>query len=127
MRHARIINRPGRLRSRRQHHLAISAYFAGVFTSTALYDEAVKRLEQAGAGAPPGREYHAAFTEENGKIAVFDVCESQEALEAFAKTLMPTPGGDGRRPANAEHRADPQHHQGLAALRRRRCGFAGLD
>jgi hypothetical protein len=68
--------------------MAIGIYFPASM-SAAQYDEAVKRLEQAGAGAPRGRQYHASFEEEGGKLAVFDVWESQEAFEDFGKTLMP--------------------------------------
>lgn len=53
-----------------------------------LYDEAVRRLEAAGAGAPAGRSYHAAM--ENGDlINVFDVWDSMESFEAFGETLVP--------------------------------------
>jgi hypothetical protein len=52
------------------------------------YDECIKRLEDAGQGAPAGRLYHAAFVSGDG-LHVFDVWESQEAFEAFGKTLVP--------------------------------------
>jgi hypothetical protein len=52
------------------------------------YDEAIVRLDAAGAAAPPGRSYHVAL-EADGKINVFDVWESQEAFDAFGATLMP--------------------------------------
>jgi hypothetical protein len=53
------------------------------------YDEALRRLEQAGAGSPAGRSYHFAFTGQNGGIEVFDVWESQEAFDKFGETLVP--------------------------------------
>jgi hypothetical protein len=53
------------------------------------YDEVMRRLEQAGAGSPPGRSYHFAFTGQSGGIEVFDVWESQEAFEKFGETLVP--------------------------------------
>ena len=52
------------------------------------YDQAVRRLEDAGAGAPEGRTFHVAL-ETNGEINVFDIWESQEAFDAFGATLMP--------------------------------------
>jgi hypothetical protein len=58
------------------------------------YDEAVSKLEAAGAGAPEGRSYHVAL-ETNGEIQVFDIWESQEAFEAFGPTLMPIMAGLG--------------------------------
>ena len=58
------------------------------------YDEAVSKLEAAGAGAPEGRSYHVAL-ETNGEIQVFDIWESQEAFEAFGATLMPIMAGLG--------------------------------
>lgn len=52
------------------------------------YDEAIKRLEAAGAGSPKGRSSHFAL-ESDGAIQVFDVWESQEDFEAFGQTLVP--------------------------------------
>ena len=63
-------------------------YFTPSGFPTATYDEAVKRLEDAGAGAPAGRLYHVAM-ESDGQIQVFDIWESQEAFEAFGATLVP--------------------------------------
>jgi hypothetical protein len=54
----------------------------------ATYDAALARLRDAGAGAPPGRQYHVAM-EVDGKITVFDVWDSMEAFEAFGQTLLP--------------------------------------
>ncbi|MGA9762067.1 MAG: hypothetical protein WBQ14_06575 [Gaiellaceae bacterium] len=53
-----------------------------------MYDGTIKKLEAAGAGAPAGRLYHFAL-ENDGKIHVLDVWESQEAFEAFGATLLP--------------------------------------
>ena len=52
------------------------------------YDETIKRLAAAGAGAPAGRLYHACFGE-GGKLAVFDVWDSQASFDAFGQVLMP--------------------------------------
>jgi len=53
-----------------------------------MYDQAISRLEAAGAAAPAGRLYHVAM-EADGLIQVFDVWDSQESFEAFGATLLP--------------------------------------
>jgi hypothetical protein len=68
--------------------MAIGIYFAVQGMSADKYDEVIRQLEQAGAGAPEGRSYHCAFDGQGG-LHVFDVWESQEAFEAFGQTLMP--------------------------------------
>jgi hypothetical protein len=68
--------------------MAIGIYFGNGNFPAEKYDEAIRELEAAGAGAPQGRTYHVAL-ETNGKIDVFDVWESQEAFNAFGATLMP--------------------------------------
>ena len=68
--------------------MAIGLYFNSSSFSPAAYDDAVSRLEAAGAGAPAGRRYHVAL-ESDGKIQVFDVWDSQESFEAFGATLLP--------------------------------------
>jgi hypothetical protein len=62
--------------------------------TTAQYDECIKQLEAAGAGAPPGRLYHVCFTVD-GQLRVFDVWESTELFEQFGQTLMPILAGLG--------------------------------
>jgi quinol monooxygenase YgiN len=71
--------------------MAIGIYFANSKFTVDKYDEALKQLEAAGAGAPEGRTYHVAL-ETDGEINVFDVWESQEAFDAFGATLMPILG-----------------------------------
>lgn len=68
--------------------MALGFYFTPSSFTPAKYDEALRRLEAAGAGAPAGRLYHCAL-ESDGLIQVFDVWESQEAFEAFGPTLLP--------------------------------------
>jgi hypothetical protein len=68
--------------------MAIGIYFAEGSFPPEKYDEAISKLEAAGAGAPKGRSYHVAM-ETDGQINVFDVWESQEAFDAFGATLMP--------------------------------------
>ncbi len=68
--------------------MALAFYFRPSGFTPDVYDEAVKRLEAAGAGAPAGRLNHFAL-ETDGGIHVFDIWESQEAFEAFGPTLLP--------------------------------------
>ena len=56
--------------------------------SEAQYEETVKRLEAAGAGAPKGRDYHGCF-KVDGKLNVSDIWNSKEEFEQFGKTLGP--------------------------------------
>ncbi len=68
--------------------MALGFYFGSGTFSPAQYDEAIKKLDEAGAGAPDGRLHHVAL-ESDGNIQVFDVWESQEKFDAFGATLMP--------------------------------------
>jgi hypothetical protein len=68
--------------------MAQGMYFTPSGFTPDVYDEALKRLDAAGAGSPPGRTYHVAL-ESNGEIQVFDIWESQEQFEAFGATLVP--------------------------------------
>ena len=68
--------------------MALAFHFSPSSFTPAVYDETIKKLEAAGAGAPAGRLYHFAL-EADGKIQVLDVWESQEAFEAFGPTLLP--------------------------------------
>lgn len=68
--------------------MALSMYFGSASFTPAQYDDAIKRLEEAGAGAPPGRLFHAAI-EAGGQIQVFDVWDSEESFQAFGATLLP--------------------------------------
>jgi hypothetical protein len=68
--------------------MALGLYFTPSSFTPARYDDVIKRLEAAGAGAPAGRTYHCAM-EVDGLIQVFDVWDSQESFEAFGATLVP--------------------------------------
>jgi hypothetical protein len=68
--------------------MALGYYFNPRNMGPDVYDEVIRRLEAAGAGAPPGRSYHCAFQGENG-LDVFDVWDSEEQFNAFGETLMP--------------------------------------
>jgi hypothetical protein len=56
--------------------------------TAAKYDEVVRKLEKAGAGAPAGRHYHVCFGDPNN-LRVSDIWESREAFEKFGETLRP--------------------------------------
>jgi hypothetical protein len=74
--------------------MALGFYFSLKGFTPEKYDEAIRQLEAAGAGAPEGRSYHVAL-ETNGEIHVFDVWESEAALEAFGPALAPVLTGLG--------------------------------
>lgn len=68
--------------------MAIGAYFMPESMNAQQYEDILRRLEEAGAGSPRGRQYHVCFG--NGdKLQVFDIWDSQESFEAFGPTLMP--------------------------------------
>lgn len=68
--------------------MAITAVFTPVSMTTAQYDEILRRLEEAGAGAPPGRLYHVCYGE-GDQLRVTDVWESDQTFQSFGQVLMP--------------------------------------
>lgn len=62
--------------------MAIGVYFHPESMSVEQYDRVIRRLEEMGAGSPPGRTYHCAFQVGDG-LHVFDVWNSQEELDSF--------------------------------------------
>jgi hypothetical protein len=56
--------------------------------TTEMYDESIRRLEQAGEFPPDGLEYHVFFGPE-GDLHVSEIWDSQEQMEAFGERLMP--------------------------------------
>jgi hypothetical protein len=68
--------------------MALGIYFVHVGFTPDKYDEAIKKLNAAGAGSPKGRLNHFAL-ESDGAIQVFDVWESHDDFEAFGSTLIP--------------------------------------
>lgn len=80
--------------------MAVGIYFGDSAGFTLeIYDEAVRRLEAAGAGAPAGRTYHAAMDNGQGLVNVFDVWDSMESFAAFGETLVPILAELGAAPA----------------------------
>ncbi len=68
--------------------MALCFSFSPASMNAQQYDEAIRRLQAAGAGSPPGRLHHVCFGEANN-LKVVDIWESQEAFERFGQTLMP--------------------------------------
>jgi hypothetical protein len=79
--------------------MALALHFKPNGFSTATYDEAVSKIEEAGAGFGnvPGRMFHCA-AEVDGQIEVFDVWESEEQFKKFGETLGPIMGSLGADP-----------------------------
>ena len=68
--------------------MAIIVHFSPSGMDKSKYDDVIRRLEQAGAGSPPGRLYHCCY-ESGGALKVVDVYDSQQSFERFGQTLMP--------------------------------------
>ncbi len=52
------------------------------------YEEVLRRLEAAGAIAPPGQLFHVSYGSRDN-LQVIDVFDSPQSLDSFAKTLVP--------------------------------------
>jgi hypothetical protein len=68
--------------------MSVLIRFAPESLTGAQYDESVRKLEEAGVFPPEGLEYHVCFGSE-GKLAVSEIWDSREQLEAFGEQLMP--------------------------------------
>ena len=68
--------------------MALGFYFTPQGFTPEKYEEVIRRLDAAGAGSPPGRSYHCAFSGAGG-LHVFDVWDSQESFDKFGETLIP--------------------------------------
>ena len=68
--------------------MAITAIFENSGMTQQQYNQVLRDLEAKGLGAPKGRLHHVAGPIEGGWFVV-DVWESEEALGAFAETLVP--------------------------------------
>ena len=74
--------------------MAIVVRHSPVGLTSDKYNEAIRRLEEAGAGHPSERLFHVCFGEP-GNLLVSEVWESKEAFNRFAETLMPILGDVG--------------------------------
>jgi hypothetical protein len=68
--------------------MSVLIRFAPESLTAAQYDESVRKLEEAGVFPPEGLDYHVCFGSE-GKLAVSEIWDSREQLEAFNERLMP--------------------------------------
>ena len=93
--------------------MALGFYFTPDSFTSATYDDALSRLEAAGAGAPAGRLYHAAL-ETDGQIQVFDVWDSQAVVRRLRGDAVADHGGARSRSRQAAGFRGAQHHQGLS-------------
>lgn len=57
-------------------------------TTTAQYDDTIRRLEEAGDFPPDGLDYHVCFLVD-GDVRVSEIWDSPEQFEAFGQRLMP--------------------------------------
>jgi hypothetical protein len=65
------------------------------------YDEAVRRLQDAGDFPPDGLAYHVCFGTD-GNLRVSEIWDSKEQLEAFGERLMPLLAEVGITPGEPE-------------------------
>jgi hypothetical protein len=71
--------------------MAIIVHFAPKGMDDKKYAEVLRRLEAAGAGAPPGRLHHACYGDRNA-LRVTDVYDTPQSFDAFGRTLVPILG-----------------------------------
>ena len=69
--------------------------------TAAKYDEVIRQLEGAGAGAPVGRLYHVCFGD-NENLNVSDIWDSTENFEKFGQVVFPIMQGLGVDPGEPE-------------------------
>jgi hypothetical protein len=83
--------------------MSIGVYFQPTGFTPAIYDDAVKQLDEAGSGfgSVPGRTFHCAM-EVDGAIHVFDVWESMEQFEKFGEALVPIMNNLGADPGQPQ-------------------------
>ncbi len=87
--------------------MSIAIHFTPPSLTTAQYNEIIRRLSDAGAGQPSGREYHVCFGTD-GALQVLDVWTSVEAFQKFGETLMPILASLGVDPG--QPRIEPAHN-----------------
>ena len=68
--------------------MAMIVHFSPSGLDKAKYDDAIRRLEQAGEGNPPGRLFHCSY-DSGGALKVVEVWDSQQSFERHGQTLMP--------------------------------------
>ncbi len=88
--------------------MAFTAHFQPKGLNTAKYDEVIRRLQQAGAGAPAGRLGHLCFGPTDA-LQVIDIWDTPENLQAFGATLFPILAEVGVDPGQPE--IQPLHNE----------------
>jgi hypothetical protein len=69
--------------------MSIVVRFSPVNMTTQMYDDAIRRHEEAGIELPPdGMDLHVCFGSD-GDLRVSEIWESREQLEAYGERLMP--------------------------------------
>lgn len=68
--------------------MAIVVLFSPKGMDQAKYADILRRLEAAGAGAPPGRLHHSCYGPKEA-LRVIDVFDTPANFEAFGETLIP--------------------------------------
>ena len=81
--------------------MAVVLRFVSEGFTAAKYAEVVRKLEEAGAGAPAGRLYHVCFGDQDN-LRVSDIWDSKESFEKFGETLRPIMDGLGIPPGDIE-------------------------
>ena len=81
--------------------MPVTAIFHVPDMSTRQYDQIMRDLDAAGAGAPDGRLYHVCNANGAGCVVV-DIWSSPEKLERFAETLFPILAKNGVTPPRPE-------------------------
>lgn len=87
--------------------MAIIALFTPPGLTTEQYDESIRRLEAADAGAPAGRLHHACYGESTA-LRVAEIWDSPESFQQFGENLMPILQEVGINPGQPE--IFPVHH-----------------
>ncbi len=73
---------------RKDETMALIVHFDAKGMDENKYAEILRRLEKAGAGAPPGRLHHACYGAKN-QLVVVDIYDTGASFEAFGRTLIP--------------------------------------
>ncbi len=69
-------------------NMAVVVRFTNEGFTPDQYEQVKTKLEEAGAGTPPGRLYHVCFGDPNN-LRVSDIWDSKESFERFGETLRP--------------------------------------
>ena len=83
-----------RTRLRKGRNCAFVIRFTPIGFTAAKYEEVIRRLEEAGAGAPVGRLYHICFGDKEN-LHVSDIWDKTENFEKFGPIVFPIMQGLG--------------------------------